>query len=215
MRVAPSIIAGDQARLGAEVRAITEAGADLVHLDVMDGHFVPNLTLGPGVLKDLRPHTPLPFDVHLMLSNPGGFIDAFVEAGASRIAIHVEVPDLDPVLRRIAERGVQAGLALNPPTPWQDVIPWLGRVDFLLVMTVHPGFYGQALIPDALDKIPPLKQHMDALGRRIPIMVDGGVDPRNIARIAGAGADEVVAGSAVFRSPDYREAIAALREVRS
>jgi ribulose-phosphate 3-epimerase len=215
VRVAPSIIAGDQASLGAEVRAITEAGADLVHLDVMDGHFVPNLTLGPGVLKDLRRHSPLPFDVHLMLSEPGRFIDAFAEAGASRIAVHVEVPDLDPVIRRVSGHGIQAGLALNPPTPWQAVVPWLTRVDFLLVMTVHPGFYGQALIPEALDKIPPLKQHMDALGRRIPVMVDGGVHRGNISQVAGAGADEVVAGAAVFRSPDYREAIEALRGVRS
>jgi len=214
MRVAPSIIAGDQANLGREVRAITEAGADLVHLDVMDGHFVPNLTLGPGVLRDLRPHTPLPFDVHLMLANPDRFIDPFVEAGASRIAVHVEVPEADQALRRIREHGVKAGLALNPPTPWEAVAPWLSRVDFLLVMTVHPGFYGQALIPDALDKIPPLKQHMDALGRRIPVMVDGGVHQGNILQVADAGADEVVAGAAVFRSPDYREAIEALRRVR-
>jgi ribulose-phosphate 3-epimerase len=212
LKVAPSVIAGDQAELGREVRAIDAAGADLVHLDVMDGHFVPNLTLGPGIVKDLRPHTHLPFDCHLMLADPGRYIDAFARAGADRISVHVEIPGVGDVLRAIRALGKQAGLVINPETPLSAMDPHLDAIDFALVMTVHPGFYGQKLIPEALDKVPLLRQTLRALKRDVPIQVDGGVTIDNVFRVARAGADEVVAGAAVFKAPDYRAAIQALRE---
>jgi ribulose-phosphate 3-epimerase len=211
MLVAPSVIAGDQARLGAEVEAITAAGADLVHLDVMDGHFVPNLTMGPGVVKDLRRHSALPFDCHLMLSEPGRYVEAFARAGADRISIHVEVPGAAETLAAIRGLGKLAGLAINPETPAAAARDLLPSVDFLLVMTVHPGFYGQSLIPEALDKIAVLRDITAALGRRIPVQVDGGVTAGNAGRVTAAGADEVVAGAAVFKAADYRAAIDALR----
>lgn len=212
LKVAPSVIAGDQAELGREVRAIDAAGADLIHLDVMDGHFVPNLTLGPGIIKDLRPHTRLPFDCHLMLADPGRYIEAFARAGADRMAVHVEVPGIGDVLRAIRALGKVAGLVVNPGTPVAAMEPHLGDIDFALVMTVHPGFYGQALIPEALDKVPLLRQTLRALGRDVPIQVDGGVTVDNVIQVVRAGADEVVAGAAVFKAPDYRAAIQALRD---
>ncbi len=212
LKVAPSVIAGNQAELGREVRAIDAAGADLVHLDVMDGHFVPNLTMGPGIVKDLRPHTRLPFDCHLMLAEPGRYIDAFAKAGADRIAVHVEIPGIGDVLRAIRDLGKLAGLVINPQTPVSAMDPHLDAIDFAMVMTVHPGFYGQKLIPEALDKVSVLRQTLSALGRDVPIQVDGGVTVDNVFRVAQAGADEVVAGAAVFKASDYRAAIQALRE---
>lgn len=211
LRIAPSIIAGNQSELGREVRAISEAGADLVHLDIMDGHFVPNLTMGPGIVKDLRPHSALPFDCHLMLSEPGRYVKAFADAGADRISVHVEVPGAGDVLRTIRALGKSPGLALNPKTPVDALLPYLSLVDVVVVMTVQPGFYGQMLLVDALDKVPVLKHHLRAFGRNVAIQVDGGVTVTNAASVSAAGADEVVAGAAVFRAPDYRQAIQALR----
>jgi len=207
LKVAPSIIAGDQADLGREVRAITAAGADLVHLDVMDGHFVPNLTMGPGVVKALRPHSSLPFDCHLMLSEPGRYAKAFADAGADRICAHVEVPGIGDVLRAIRDLHRVPGIALNPRTPIDAVLPYLSQVGFVVVMTVEPGFYGQSLLPDALDKVPVLKHHLRAFRGNVTVQVDGGVTVANAVRVATAGADEVVAGAAVFKAPDYRQAI--------
>lgn len=211
LRVAPSLIAGDQARLGEEVRAIETAGADLVHLDVMDGHFVPNLTLGPGVVKDLRKESSLPFDCHLMLAEPERYVRAFVEAGADRICVHIEVAGAAAALREVRSLGRQAGLAFNPDTPASAGDGLLDLVDFVVVMTVYPGFYGQAMIRQALDKVPILRDKMWALGREPVIQVDGGVAAENVGLVAAVGATEVVAGAAVFKARDYRTAIEALR----
>ncbi len=211
LKVAPSIIAGNQARLGEEVRAIEAAGADLVHLDIMDGHFVPNLTLGPGVVKDLRKDTSLPFDCHLMLEEPERYVRAFAEAGADRISVHVEVPGAEAALREIRATGRQAGLAFNPDTPAAAGDPLLVLADFVVVMTVYPGFYGQQMIRPSLDKVPVLRDKVWALGRDPVIQVDGGVASDNVGLVAAAGATEVVAGAAVFKARDYRAAIEALR----
>lgn len=211
LKVAPSVIAGNQAELGLEIKRIDEAGADLIHLDVMDGHFVPNLTMGPGVVKDLRSYTGLTFDCHLMLSQPGKYIEAFAKAGADRISVHVEVAGVGEVLKGIRALGKQVGLVINPKTPASAADRYLEDIDFLLVMTVEPGFYGQKLIFDALDKVPTLRQTLRTLGRDIPIQVDGGVTIENAYQIAQAGADEVVAGAAVFKAADYKAAISRLK----
>ena len=212
LKIAPSIIAGDQSELGREVREITAAGADLVHVDVMDGHFVPNLTMGPGMVKALRAHSPLPFDCHLMLSEPGRYVKAFADAGADRISIHAEIQGAADVLRAIRSLHKVPGIANNPETPVDRILKFFPLVDFVVVMTVHPGFYGQTLIAEALDKVPVLKHHLRAFGRDVAILVDGGVTVANAADVSAAGADEVVAGAAVFKAPDYRLAIEALRK---
>jgi len=211
LKVSPSIIAGNQGRLADEVVALEQAGADMIHLDVMDGHFVPNLTMGPGIIADLRPVSSLPFDTHLMLSEPWKYIDAFVKAGSDRISVHVETEGVGDTLRRIRDAGVSPGIVINPPTPVEMVSEYLGLVDFVLVMTVNPGFYGQKLIPEALDKLPVLRKNSDAFGRDIAIQVDGGINLSNIERVARAGADEVVGGAAVLKAADYRQAIETLR----
>lgn len=211
IKVSPSIIAGDQGRLAEEVRALDEAGADMIHLDVMDGHFVPNLTMGPGIIKDLRRHTKLIFDTHLMLSEPWRYIDQFVKAGSDRVSVHVETANVGDTLRAIRAAGALPGIVINPPTPVESLDPFLELVDFVLVMTVNPGFYGQSLIPEALDKVLALRQNPVALGRNIAIQVDGGINGSNIERVARAGADEVVGGAAVLKAASYRDAIETLR----
>lgn len=211
MLIAPSIIAGDQSRLGAEVEAITEAGADMIHLDIMDGHFVPNITIGPGVVKDLRRHTSLPFDCHLMLTDPLHYIEPFAKAGADRIAVHIEAREVFESVMAIKKLGKLAGIAINPDTDPLSVRELCNYVDFFVVMTVNPGFYGQSMILSALDKISVLRQTAFALGRRPSIQVDGGVNTGNVGLVANAGADEVVAGAAVFKANDYRAAIEGIR----
>jgi len=210
--IAPSILSADFAKLGEEVRAIAEAGADWIHVDVMDGHFVPNITIGPAVVAALRPHATIPFDVHLMIAPCDLFLAAFAEAGADLIAIHVEAgPHLHRSLQAIRGLGKKAGVVLNPATPAASVRHVLDLIDLVLVMSVNPGFGGQAFIPSAIDKIAELKAMIG--DRPIRIEVDGGINPETAALVAAAGADTLVAGSAVFKGgpAHYAENIAAIR----
>lgn len=212
LKVSPSIIAGDQGRLAEEVRALDKAGADMIHLDIMDGQFVSNITIGPDVVADLRKHTSLPFDCHLMLLQPWRYIPQFVKAGADRISVHVETANVSDTLKMIRDAGISPGIAINPPTSIETIFNYLELVDFVLVMTVNPGFYGQPLIPEALDKLAVLRQNSVASGRKMTIQVDGGIRAANIRQVAEAGADEIVAGAAVLKTADYREAIQFLRK---
>jgi ribulose-phosphate 3-epimerase len=203
VRIAPSILASDFARLGDEVRAIEQAGADYVHVDVMDGHFVPNLTIGPDLLRALRPHSKLPFDVHLMISPIDPFVPLFAEAGADIITVHPEAgAHLHRTIQLIKSLGKKAGVALNPATPVEAVDPVLEELDLVLVMSVNPGFGGQKFIPAALGKIAALRKRIDALGRPperpIDLEVDGGINFDSAPEAIAAGADVLVAGTATF-----------------
>jgi ribulose-phosphate 3-epimerase len=198
-RIAPSILSADFARLGEEVRAMTAAGADYIHIDVMDGHFVPNLTIGPVVVKALRPLTKLPFDVHLMIAPVDPYIEAFAEAGADIITVHPEAgPHLHRTLSLIRHHGKKAGVSLNPATPPEAVEFVLGDVDLVLVMTVDPGFGGQSFIHSQLDKLRQLRRRIDGLGRAIDLEVDGGITADTAREVVAAGADVLVAGTASF-----------------
>lgn len=210
--ISPSILSADFAKLGEEVRAIDAAGADWIHVDVMDGHFVPNLTIGPGVVKALRPHSDKPFDVHLMISPVDNFLDAFAEAGADIITVHPEAgPHLHRTIQRIKSLGKKAGVSLNPATPAKILDYVLDEVDLVLVMSVNPGFGGQGFIDAALRKTEAARRLIERSGRDIRLEVDGGIKVDNIRRVADAGADTFVAGSAIFGQPDYRAVIDAMR----
>ncbi len=214
VRIAPSILSADFARLGEEIRAIDEAGADWVHIDVMDGHFVPNITIGPGVVKALRAHTDKPFDVHLMISPVDRYLQAFAEAGADTITVHPEAgPHLHRTLQHIRSLGKRPGVSLNPATPAKALDYVLEEVDLVLVMSVNPGFGGQSFIDSQLGKIEAIRKRIDQLGRPIDLEVDGGVDQSNCRRVIDAGADALVAGTATFRGGPsaYADNIRALR----
>jgi len=200
VRIAPSILSADFARLGEEVRALDAAGADMIHVDVMDGHFVPNLTIGPAVVKALRPHTRLPFDVHLMIAPVDGFLDAFAEAGADIITVHPEAgPHVHRTVQAIKALGKQAGVSLNPGTPAKTLDYLIDTVDLVLVMSVNPGFGGQSFITSQLKKIEAVRRLIDATGRTIALQVDGGIDAATASQAIAAGADVLVAGTATFR----------------
>jgi ribulose-phosphate 3-epimerase len=212
VRIAPSILSADFARLGDEVRALEAAGADWIHVDVMDGHFVPNLTIGPAVLKALRPHTSLPFDVHLMISPVDGFLDAFAEAGATTLTVHPEAgPHLHRSIQRIKALGLRAGVSLNPATPAKMLDYVIDDIDLVLVMSVNPGFGGQKFIASQLKKIAAVRRMIEASGRAIDLEVDGGIDAITAPQAIAAGADVLVAGTATFAGGTYAANIARLR----
>jgi ribulose-phosphate 3-epimerase len=214
VQIAPSILSADFAALGDAIARVERAGADLIHVDVMDGHFVPNITIGPPVVKSLKRVARLPLDVHLMIADPDRYIDAFAEAGADMLSVHVEVlPHLHRTLQLIHSLHVKAGVALNPSTPVNAMAEVAELVDHVLVMSVNPGFGGQTFIPRSESKIRAVRKLLDAAGNRAPIEVDGGVDVTNAARIVAAGAEILVAGQSIFGTGDPARATRELREV--
>ena len=211
--IAPSLLSADFAALGDDIAAVERGGAELLHVDVMDGHFVPNLSMGPPVVKAIHRVAKVPLDVHLMLDNPDGYIQAFVEAGASRITVHVEVlPHLHRTLQLIRSCGAKAGVALNPSTPVGALEEIAGEVDQIVVMSVNPGFGGQTFIPRSESKIRAVRALLDAAGNSAPITVDGGVDHANAARIVAAGAGILVAGHSIFGGGAAERATRELRQ---
>jgi ribulose-phosphate 3-epimerase len=212
IKIAPSILSADFAALGDAVRAVERGGADLIHVDVMVGHFVPNITIGPPVVRALKRIATVPLDVHLMISDPDKFIGAFAEAGASMVSVHVEVlPHLHRTVTFIKSLGIRAGVVLNPSTPVVALEQIAGDVDYVLVMSVNPGFGGQTFIPRSESKVRAVRALLDQAGSRAPVEVDGGVDLTNAGRLVSAGASILVAGQAVFGAPDPVQATRALR----
>lgn len=213
IKIAPSILSSDFSKLGEEIKSLEDAGADMIHIDVMDGHFVPNLTLGPPIVEAIRSVTDLPFDVHLMMDNPMDFIDDFIDAGADNITVHAEVlSHLHRSIMYIKEKGVKASVALNPSTPI-DVLEYvLDELDMVLIMTVNPGFGGQKFISPMLGKIKSVKDMINSKGVNVDIQVDGGISPHNIDKVSAAGANIFVAGSSVFSGQDRRLTIRKMKE---
>ena len=214
VRIAPSILSANFAALGDDIRTVEEAGAHLIHVDVMDGHFVPNITIGPPVVKSIRKATKLPLDVHLMISDPDKFIPAFVEAGASMLTVHAEATvHLDRTLNFIRSQKVGVGVSINPATPVSAVDHALGLADMLLIMTVNPGFGGQRFIPYTVEKIRQARQLIENRNYRCVIEVDGGIDTETVSQVVKAGAEVLVAGSAIFHAPDPARKIKELLEI--
>jgi ribulose-phosphate 3-epimerase len=213
VRISPSILSADFTRLGEEIREVEKAGADYIHIDVMDGHFVPNITVGPMIVKAARGITQLPLDVHLMISDPDQYVDDFAKAGAGILTVHTEtLKHVHRTIQHIRDRGVRPGLALNPATPL-DVLDYiLDDLDMVLLMTVNPGFEGQRFIPEVIPKIKRLKEEIDRRGLNVDVEVDGGINPEVIGEVARAGASVFVAGSAIFYSKDYEKTIRLMRE---
>jgi ribulose-phosphate 3-epimerase len=211
VRVAPSILSADFAALGADIDRVSSE-ADLLHVDVMDGHFVPNLTIGPPVVAAIRRHTDAFLDCHLMMTNPGEYLEAFAKAGANHCSVHVEVDGTAALIQSMRDLGVEVGLAINPETPFEACEPWLDRIDLLLVMSVHPGFGGQHFLAEAIPKVARAAEIARRDGLHFAIEVDGGIDVETVVRVAEAGADTFVAGSAIFGRPDPAAAARAIRD---
>jgi len=213
-KIAPSILSADFSCLGEEIRRVEDAGADWIHVDVMDGHFVPNITVGPFILEAVRRITTLPLDVHLMIERPELFIGEFIDAGADIITVHVEAcTHLHRTIQSIKEKGKKAGISLNPATPLVMISEILGDIDLLLIMSVNPGFGGQRFIPSVLDKIRGAREMVDRAGVKVAIEIDGGVKLDNIGMISSAGADIFVSGSGVFGTKDYKTTIGEMRRI--
>ncbi len=212
-KIAPSILSADFTRLGEEIRDVEQAGADYIHIDVMDGHFVPNITIGPMIVKAASGITELPLDVHLMISDPDAFIEDFAAAGASIITVHAEaVTHLHRTIQFIRDQGIRPAVALNPATPLSILQYILKDLDMVLLMTVNPGFEGQAFIPEMIPKIRKLRKMVQDLNLKLEIEVDGGIGPKTIGQVSAAGADVFVAGSAIYYSGNYEETIRLMRE---
>ncbi|MEK6759076.1 MAG: ribulose-phosphate 3-epimerase [Deltaproteobacteria bacterium] len=213
MKISPSILSADFTRLGEQLHALEDAGADYIHVDVMDGRFVPNITIGPFIVEAARRATKVPLDVHLMIEEPERFINDFARAGSDIITVHAEATrHLHKVIQSIKEHGLKAGVSINPATPVGAIRPVIGDIDLILVMSVNPGFSGQGFIPASLDKIREAREMIAASGRDIELEVDGGIKVGNIKEAACAGADVFVSGSGVFGTPDYKKTIKAMKE---
>jgi ribulose-phosphate 3-epimerase len=212
LKIAPSILSADFAKLGEEITAVEKAGADYIHVDVMDGHFVPNITIGPLIVEAIRPVTKLPLDVHLMIDNPDQYIEAFAKAGADYITVHVEAcRHLHRTIHHIKSFGIKAGVVLNPATPVNTIEHILKDIDMVLLMSVNPGFGGQKFIPEVLPKIRKVKEMADSIGKEIEIEIDGGVNAETAKLCIEAGANVLVAGSAIYDQEDYAAAISLIR----